>query len=74
MELINKILNFLETWKTKLTSFLANAESVIDRTQELVGQTKPDQVEPIEEELEVTEEPQTEEAIVPVKNKKSKKA
>ena len=71
MELINKILNFLETWKTKLTSFLANAESVIDRTQELVGQTKPDQV--TNEETEESVEPQTEEAIVPVKNKKSKK-
>ena len=71
MELINKILNFLETWKTKLTSFLANAESVIDRTQELVGTNKPEPVEPIEEELEVTEEPQTEE--VPTKPKKVKK-
>ena len=69
---INKILNFFETWKTKLTSFLANAESVIDRTQELVGQTKPDQV--TNEETEESVEPQTEEAIVPVKNKKSKKA
>jgi hypothetical protein len=44
MELINKILTFLNTWKMKLNGFLVNAESVIDQTQDLIGANKPDQV------------------------------